>query len=120
MSRLLSFATGKTLIERLDVRATFWGRFRGLLFYRNTEEDSAVWLMGTGRIHTFGMLFPLDLYFFDPSLTLIGFRRGVRPWSLPLSPRGTKHILEVRHRADLEPLGISPGDKVSILWIVKS
>lgn len=113
---LIHCSSGEILIETLLVKSTFWGRFRGLLFYRDLHEDSAVLLITTKRVHTFGMLFPLDMYFFDSSLVLIDFCRGIKQCKFPPSPKGTKHILEVQHREGVEPLRLTKGDKVSILW----
>ncbi len=116
MTSLVHFDSGEILIERLLVRATFWGRFRGLLFHRNNGMHSAVLLISTKKVHTCGMLFAIDLYFFNSSMVLIGFRQCVKPWRTPPSPNGTGHILEVQHRGGAEPLRLTPGDKVSILW----
>ena len=65
MNSLLNTATGDILIERLLVRTTWWGRLRGLLFHRTPETGSAMLLVDTKRVHTHGMRFPLDLYYFD-------------------------------------------------------
>lgn len=118
MISLVRCDTRETLVERLFVKTTFWGRFRGSLFYRNLDKDSAILLIATRRVHTCGMLFPLDLYFFDSSMVLINSCQRVRPYRLPPSPQDTNHILEVQHREGTPPLKLSAGDKVSILWKV--
>ena len=120
MSRLINTVTGDILIERLLVRATFLGRFRGLLFHRKLGTGAAMLLVATKRVHTHGMLFPLDLYFFNGSMRLIGSLHCVMPWKLPESPEGTQHILEVPHSTSTEPLRLDIGDQVSILWRIKS
>ena len=116
MNRLLHTATGNILIEKLLVRATLWGRLRGLLFYDELETGSAMLLVNTKRVHTHGIVFPLDLYFFDRSMHLIDTQYNVMPWSLPESPQGTLHILEIQHRATDDPLQLNQGDQVSIHW----
>ena len=116
MNRLVHTVTGEILVEILLVRATFWGRLRGLLFHREMETGSAMLFIATKRVHTHGMLFPLDLYFFNCSMCLIDSQHRVMPWRLPESPEGTQHILEIRNRASTEPLRLNIGEQVSILW----
>ena len=116
MNHLVNALTGDILVKRLLVRGTFWGRLRGLLFYRELEAGSAMLLVATNRVHTYGMLFPLDLYFLNSSMGLIEFQDRVLPWRLPRSPEGTRHILEIQHRTGTGPLKLDIGERVSILW----
>jgi uncharacterized membrane protein (UPF0127 family) len=120
MNRLVHTETGDILVERLLVRATYWGRLRGLLFHREPETGSAMLLVTTKKVHTHGMLFPLDLYFFDASMRLIDSQHRVMPWRLPESPEGTQHILEIHHSVAAEPLRLDIGEQVSILWRIRS
>ncbi len=120
MNRLVHTVTGNILVERLLVKATFWERLRGLLFYRELETGSAMLLVATRRVHTHGMLFPLDLYFLNGSMRLIESQHRVVPWRLPDSPEGTQHILEIHHRDVTEPLQLDIGEQVSILWKINS
>ena len=120
MNRLLHTATGNILIEKLLVRATFWGRLRGLLFYDKLETGTAMLLVNTKKVHTNGMFFPLDLYFFDRSMHLIDSQYSVMPWRLPESPQGTQHILEIQHNTTNEPLELNQGEQVSIHWKIGS
>ena len=120
MNRLVHTVTGNILVERLLVKATFWGCLRGLLFHRELETGSAMLLVATRRVHTYGMLFPLDLYFLNGSMRLIESQHRVMPWRLPNSPEGTQYILEIHHRAATEPLRLDIGEQVSILWKISS
>jgi uncharacterized membrane protein (UPF0127 family) len=119
MNSLVKTGTGHILVKNLLVRATSWGRLRGLILYPQLEKDSAMFFVATKRVHTHGMLFPLDLYFFSRAMQLIGSQRCVVPWELPESPQGTHHILEIHHRPSLEPLRLKVGEQVSILWKIR-
>jgi len=120
MNRLVNTLTGDILVKKLLVRGTFGGRLRGLLFHRELDAGSAMLLVAVKRVHTYGMFFPLDLYFFNSSMCLIGFQHRVMPWMLPKSPEGTQHILEIHHRIVTEPLRLDIGEQVSILWKIRS
>lgn len=116
MSCLINTATREILVERLLLRATFCGRFKGLMFHTWLEAGTGMFIFSSKRVHTYGMLFPLDLYFFNQSLHLIDSKICVMPRCIPISPEGTKHILEINHLSAIEPLNICGGEQVSILW----
>lgn len=116
MNRLVRTETKATLVGNLMIRTTFWGRLKGLLLFRKLDPGSAMLLISTKKVHTFGMVFPLDLYFFNESMRLITVQSCVLPWSVPKSPEGTQNILEVHHLPDAEPLKLNIGEQVSILW----
>ena len=113
---LVNTRTGDIVIEKLFVRATFWGRFRGLLLKRSMIAGSGMLFIDTRRVHTIGMFFPLDLYFFCSSLCFIGSDFHVMPFTIPRSPKGTQHILEVKHSGHNMELPLHLGDQLSILW----
>lgn len=114
MTCLVNLTTGQVIVDGLHVQSTFVGRLRGLLFQKDAGPGRAMLLLHTGRVHTAGMNFALDLYFFDGDLNLLGRISGVRPWRLPRSPLGTRHILEVSHRSPKKILPIAVGDRVSL------
>jgi len=120
MTSLIKTATKEILVKKLLIRTSFSGRLRGLLFRRELEKDTAMLLLGTRQVHTFGMLFPLDLYFFCASMNLIDKRFNVKPWGIPVSPLETRHILEVPHCPLNEGLQIKTGEQISIFWRVTS
>ena len=115
MNRLVKTETKATLVKNLMVRTTFWGRLKGLLFFRKLDPGSAMLLISTKRVHTFGMAFPLDIYFFNESMRLIAAQSCVLPWRMPKSPKGTQHILEVHHLPDAQPLKLVIGEQISVL-----
>jgi len=119
LNHLVHTATGDILVENLLIRATFCGRLGGLLLRKEMNVGSGMLLVAARRVHTFGMLFPLDLYFFNASMRLIGSLYCVMPWRMPGSPKGTQHILEIHHKTTNEPLRLDFGEQASILWKVK-
>jgi uncharacterized membrane protein (UPF0127 family) len=114
---LLNTKTKEILVEKLIVRGTFLERFKGLLFYKELKHGSAMLLVGTEKVHTLGMYFPIDLYFFSESMCLIDTTFNVPPWKIPRSPEGTRHVLEIQYHPFTKPLQLCIGDQVSILWI---
>ncbi|UCG38307.1 MAG: DUF192 domain-containing protein [bacterium] len=119
MISLVEPQTGRILLHYLKVRSTFFGRLRGFAFMVKPGSYSGMLFLDAGRVHTFGTLFCLDLYFFDQSLRLQDLRLCVPPNRCPSSPRGTRHILEVPHTGRSGLLPLSPGDQVSLLYHVQ-
>jgi len=115
MSCLAKTETKEILVENLLVKKTLWGRIKGLLLFRKLDPGSAMLLISTKGVHTFGMVFPLDIYFLNASMRLIAIQSCVLPWRLPKSPEGTEHILEVHHFPDIAPLKLDIGEQVSVL-----
>lgn len=119
MTRLVHADNRYVLVEKLSVREDYWGRLRGLMFLRKISSGSGMLLVGTKRVHTFGMLFSIDLYFFDSSMRLIDFLFNVLPCRIPSSPSGTCYILELAHTGNDEKLRIEKGEQASIIWKVQ-
>lgn len=114
MIRLIEGKTGDTLIEEVLIRSTFPGRLRGFSFYKIPKKKTAMLFLNTRKIHTFGMFFSLDLFYFDASFRCLEDRRGVRPNSIPCSPKGTRHILEVPHGILSSITLVSQGGRMSL------
>ncbi len=115
MNALINRNTRQMIMEGVDIKSTFLGRLTGYTL-RTGIGSTSMLFMDTRRVHTWGMLFPLDLYFFDASLIFLGSSRAVQPMRFPRSPKGTRHILEVPCHDSNPPLGLETGEQVSILW----
>lgn len=110
MVSLLNERTGKVCVPLLHIRSGFRGRLCGYLLRRPRAPEGML-LVGASRVHTLFMRFPLDLYFLDGSLRVLREERGVRPFRLPRSARGCRHVLEIPSSAAGEG-GILPGDRL--------
>jgi uncharacterized membrane protein (UPF0127 family) len=95
MIHLIDHRTGMIIVEKLIVRSTFSGRLRGFAYRKIPAHDTAMLFLNTKRIHTIGMFFPLDIHYFDDSMYFLESMRHVPPNTIPASPIGTRHILEV-------------------------
>jgi uncharacterized protein len=89
------------LAEHLEVAASLWGRFRGLMGRRSLAAGHGLFIDGTNGIHMFFMRFPIDAVFVskpdvDGSRRVLSVHRRVRPW-IGLVPlvRGAAGVLEL-------------------------
>jgi uncharacterized membrane protein (UPF0127 family) len=114
MKQLIKYKTGQVVLEGLAICSTFHARLTGYLL-KSSWKKPGLLFMNTARIHTFGMRFSLDLYFFDSSMRVLGITTGCNPMRIPLSPERTHHILEIPHLGSKHPLDLEVGESVYII-----
>jgi uncharacterized membrane protein (UPF0127 family) len=113
MVSLVNERTGTVCLPCLRIRSDFFGRFAGYLAIRRPPLSlEGMLLIGTARVHTLFMGFPLDLFFLDASLRVLGVEPFVPPFRFPSSPPGCRHVLEVPHREGTSRLDLLPGDRL--------
>ncbi len=91
---------GTVLAEHVEVAASLWARFMGLMGRPSLLRGHGLWLGGNG-IHMMFMRFPIDAVFLgkagaDGSRPVRSVHRGLRPW-IGLVPlvRGAEGVLEL-------------------------
>jgi uncharacterized membrane protein (UPF0127 family) len=80
---------------RIKVADTVLGRLIGLLGKKSLRSDCGVWLVPANSIHTFGMLFPIDIVLIDKNFKVVGLRELVRPFSLTWPNFGAESVIEL-------------------------
>jgi uncharacterized protein len=73
-------ATGQCLAEEVTLANTFFKRLRGLMFRRSLAESEALWLRPCNGVHTFWMLFAIDVIFLDRQLRIVKLVENMRPF----------------------------------------
>jgi uncharacterized membrane protein (UPF0127 family) len=81
----------------------------GLLVRPPLRMGEALWLNPCGGIHTWAMRYPIDVLFLDAELRVVKVARGVWPWRMVLSARGTRSVVELRAAGELDA---RPGDQL--------
>lgn len=76
------------------VATTRRARLLGLAFLDLDAAAPGLLLPGCGSVHTFGMRFPLDIYFLDAAGEPVAARYGVPPLRI-VRHRGARSVLEV-------------------------
>lgn len=107
------------LASELEIGASLWARFRGLMGRRSLPDGHALFLPGTNGIHMFFMRFAIDAVFVgkagpDGSRPVLSIHRRVRPWigMVPLV-RGAAGVLELPVGA-IDASGTVRGDSVRL------
>jgi uncharacterized protein len=80
--------------HRVPVALGFRARLLGLAFLGRDDAGPGLLIPRCAAVHTFGMRFPLDLYFLGTDGEILDLRRGVPPRRF-VSHRGAVAVLEV-------------------------
>jgi hypothetical protein len=110
---------GTVLVDRVEVAASLWARFMGLMGRRHLPAGDGLFLPSSNGIHMFFMRVPIDALFVgradpDGSRPVLSVHQGLRPWTglVPLI-RGADGCLELPV-GTVDASGTSPGDIVRI------
>jgi uncharacterized membrane protein (UPF0127 family) len=102
-------ATGQCLAERVDLANTFFKRLRGLMFRRRLAPAEALWLRPCNGVHTFWMLFAIDVIFLDRELRIVKLVENMRPFRVTKPHMAARSVLEVPART-ISKVDLKVGD----------
>jgi uncharacterized protein len=92
--RLRSLPHAEVMGTMFPVAETPVSRFLGLAFLDRWEAGAGLLIPRCQSVHTFGMRFPLDLYFLGRYGEILGVRLGVPPLRV-VRHRGAESVLEL-------------------------
>ena len=108
--RTLVTADGVIVCDRCRIAQRPWSRMRGLLGRRRLDESEGILLRPAASVHTWFMLFPIDIVFLDRDLSVLRVVSGLRPWRA-VGKRGSKAVLELSAGAS-DACGLHVGDRL--------
>jgi hypothetical protein len=89
-------ATGQCLAEQVALANTFFTRLRGLMFRRRRLAPAeALWLRPSNGVHTFWMLFAIDVIFLDRELRIVKLVENLRPFRVTSPHLAARSVLEM-------------------------
>ena len=81
-------------ISKFPVAESFRSRLLGLAWRSRSQAGPGLLIPRCASVHTFGMRFPLDLFFLDREGRVISVRRQVPPRRV-VWQRGARSVLEI-------------------------
>ena len=105
--RLVTF-DGRVVAEHVEIAATAWRRFVGLMFRSDLPEGRGLFLSPCNSIHMFFMRIALDVAFLDRDGAVLRAYHGIRPWRVSRIVRGAKSAVELR-AGTLAAAGVEKG-----------
>lgn len=111
--RLINADTGQTVCQQMSVADTLLTRTLGLQFRSRLWPGCGLLIVPASTIHTFWMLFDLDLVMMDEFARVSLVHHAVRPWKVVLAPPETYAVLELpAHTAN-----VRRGDRLSLAML---
>ncbi len=86
---------------------------RGLLGRRQLDDGEGILLRPASSVHTWFMLFAIDVVFLDRELSVLRVVSGLRPWHAA-ARRGAAAVLELA-AGECEARGVGVGDRLD--WV---
>ncbi len=110
------------LASSVEVAASLWGKFMGLMGRPTIAPGAGLWLPDSNGIHMMFMRFAIDAVFLgrpspgdDPARPVVAVYRGLRAWTgLVPFVRGAHGVLELPVGA-IDASGTRVGDLVEIV-----
>jgi uncharacterized protein len=93
-TRMRGLPVVAVLGREVPIATGLWARLLGLSHLDRAEAGPGLLIPHCSSVHTFGMRFPLDLYFLDAGGTVVEARRGVPRRHLALCRRA-RAVLEL-------------------------
>jgi uncharacterized membrane protein (UPF0127 family) len=107
-------ATGQCLAEEVTLANTFFKRLRGLMFRRSLAAAEAIWLRPCNGVHTFWMLFAIDVIFLDQQLRIVKLIENMRPFRVTAPHLAARSVIEMpAHTISRSSLKV--GDQLEIV-----
>ncbi len=82
---------------KIKIADSFFTRLKGLMFKKSMEDDEALVLLDTPRVHTSFMKFSIGIHYLDEKFDIIEYER-LEPWKVGKKVKGARHIIETSER----------------------
>ena len=106
-------ASGQCLAGNLALANTFFTRLRGLMFRRRLSPDEALWLRPCNGVHTFWMLFAIDVIFLDRDLRIVKLVENMRPFRVTRPHLAARSVIELPAHS-ISRAGLKIGDRLDV------
>ena len=107
-------ASGQCLAERVELANTFLKRLCGLMFRRRLAPAEALWLRPCNGVHTFWMLFAIDVIFLDRELRIVKLVENMRPFRVTTPHLSAQSVLEAPAHT-ISRIDLKVGDHLEVV-----
>jgi uncharacterized membrane protein (UPF0127 family) len=97
----------------VSIADTPWARLRGLLGRMRLRSDEGLWIIPSRGIHTFGLMFPIDVVYLDAGLRVVHVMESLGPLRIAPIRLKSESVLELPARSVYES-GTQVGDQLLI------
>ncbi len=105
---------GTVIGTRIAVADSFLTRLIGLLGRRRLETDTGLWILPSSGVHTFGMLFPIDVIALDRRLFVCAVWPKLGPFRISGVSWRIRSVVELPS-GSIQRADIQRGDQLEVL-----
>jgi uncharacterized protein len=102
-----------TIGSHIGLADSSMSRLFGLLGKRGLDPGSGILIRPSSGVHTFGMLFPIDVVALDRDLCVLKVWSRLRPWRVTSVSTKVQSVLELAP-GQIAECGIEPGDQLAL------
>lgn len=113
MKKIIIINNNIIVTKNAELAASFFIRFKGLMFREAIADDYALFITPCNQIHMLNMKFAIDVIYLDEAGTVIKIERNVQPGKICKTVKQAKSVVEVKAFAAAR-LGIHEGDTLKI------
>jgi len=84
------------LSQDIELANSFYKKMRGLMFYKNYEDNKGMLFINANWIHSFFMNFAIDVLYLDAKFKVVSFTKNLRPWTFSYPRIKAKHLIEFK------------------------
>lgn len=111
---VLNITKAVTVGTEIDLADGSFTRLLGLLGKKGLAAGCGLLIRPSSGVHTFGMVFAIDVVALDRSMQVVGLWRGLVPFRITRVSLKTKSVLELR-AGQIEELSIEIGDQLHVV-----
>lgn len=111
----LKTQNGDVICQRMAVADDMFSRMKGLMFSTDLPEGDGLLIAPCNSIHTFFMLYSLDVLFLDRDFKIVKAVYDLRPWRMSWIYFNAHQVLEMK--AGTLKKDLKTGDKLEALCI---
>ena len=110
-TKLINLTQKTLLAKKVRYCNQFWSRLRGLLGTKQLGPEETCWIIPCNTIHTFGMRYPIDVYFLNRENKVIAIKKNLKPSRISPLYWKTYSVLEFKSGS---PRSCKVGDRLTL------
>ncbi len=104
---------GRTVVERLDVAASHFDKFKGWMMNRSLQKGDGLLIPNCRAIHCCFMLLPIDVLFLSKQGEIVHVVSRMKPWTFSKVVFDGDSVLEC-YPGTVDEHGLSVGSRLTI------
>ncbi len=114
MKKAKILKNGQVITENAEIAASFFRRFRGLMFRKEIADDYALHILPCNQIHMLNMRFAIDAVYLSESGQVVKIDENVPVGKICKTVKNAKSVVEMKSFA-AKKFGICTGDELKII-----